>query len=249
MSFLIFVLSLCLRFRLNEDNFYIVRGFYSFCLILFYFKLFKLSYGIAEFGLIFITIQEMIKDIINLIFIIAVFLMTYGIITHSLINQNTRINWKFLEDILFYPYIHIFGELSLERVEIREDVECNRTVGSMEECQRFSWLAFIYFIIYMIMVNVLLVNLLIATITNTYLNIRKNSENWYCFQKVLIITDFCAKPIFPPPFNILLLLPRFIYSIFYKKNEIVYGDFINNMSFNRIDWIRIAERTFEGDNQ
>lgn len=234
---------------MEKENFYIARSFYSLTVILFYLKIFKISYGIAEFGAIFIMIQEMIKDIFNLIFIIIIFLISYGVTSHSLIYHDKLeiFNWKFFEKIFFYPYLHIYGELKLERIEIDENNACNLTVEAVDKCPKFSWLAFTYFVIYMIIVNILLVNLLIATITNTFLNVRKNAEKWYCYQKLLIIKDFTAKPMFPPPLNLLIFLFRLCLPLICGKNRTAFGDYRINVSFDEINWQDIAKNVSENE--
>lgn len=54
------------------------------------------------------------------------------------------------------------------------------------------------------MVNILLMNLLIAMFSNSYQQVQENSESWYNLQRLIRITEYFDKSIFPLPLTYLL---------------------------------------------
>ncbi len=103
----------------------------------------------------------MFLDLLFFIFIIAIFICAFGVVTHASMFSNNEWNFKLLKKIIDKAYWPIYGDTS-----ILEDV--GRTVcdDNDSECQiphpigaTFSYIATM---LYMLTANVLLLNLLIA---------------------------------------------------------------------------------------
>lgn len=88
-------------YNLDRNNFYIVRNLFSLTIILFYFKLVKISFVFQKIGPIFIMIQRMIKDVFYISLIMLIFLISYGIISQSLFYSISNVDWFVIKNILY----------------------------------------------------------------------------------------------------------------------------------------------------
>lgn len=145
--------------------------------------------------------------------------------------------------------MHIYGELAIERIEGFDIGNCSRdssnNTKANNQCPKISLLASGYFSIYMIMANVLLLNLLIATFNYTYKTIKDNSEKWYSYQKLLIIKDFISIPLLPPPLNIPFIIIGLIKIYYRSRNKEIYSNFIDFIQFDKnynLNWQDIARK-------
>lgn len=213
LSIFLLILSIILHIVLNERRFEIVKNFYAISFIFSSLRLLKISYIFKEIGPLFILIIEMIKDVIYIIFFMAVFLLAYGVASHSLIFPNSELNFDLIKNILRLPFWHIFGNFFMETNYFvnEQDMFCNKTSTNLKEkCPEESKLVVIYFIIYILIINILMINLLIAMFSNSYENIKNLSESLFCLQRLTIFTEFFDRMILPPPFTLINFLWRLI---------------------------------------
>ncbi|KAI0224224.1 hypothetical protein LSAT2_024758 [Lamellibrachia satsuma] len=100
--------------------------------------------------------------------VIALAVASFGIATHALRYPASDISLSTLIDALYKPYWQIFGEISLDDFEGGETGDCsfNQTVydnrQDIKRCAKHSWVATLLFAIYMVITNVIFLNLLIA---------------------------------------------------------------------------------------
>ena len=92
--------------------------------------------------------------------IIVIFIFAFGITTQaSLYPNSVSVSWDMIKSIINNGYWPIYGEMKI--FDEFEKVNCS---NSTEECPESSGLGFSYIalMIYMLIANVLLINLLIA---------------------------------------------------------------------------------------
>ena len=77
----------------------------------------------------------------------------------------------------------------------------------------FHWVTPITMTAYLIICNILLLSILIATFNNTYIRISKSSDQVWKYHRYYIILKYESKPMLPPPlivFSHLFLLIKLI---------------------------------------
>jgi len=62
--------------------------------------------------------------------------------------------------------------------------------------------------VYLVLSNILLVNLLIAMMADTYSSIRDNSDKQWKFSRYILVNEYRGSTLCPPPLNLLLLCYR-----------------------------------------
>ncbi|WAR22947.1 TRPM3-like protein, partial [Mya arenaria] len=76
--------------------------------------------------------------------------------------------------------------------------------------------------IYMIIANVLLLNLLIAMFSYTFSSVQDKSDIHWCYQRCLLVEEFGNKPFLVPPLNVLYhvtLLLKYLFKMIQCKNH------------------------------
>ncbi|XP_063691533.1 transient receptor potential cation channel subfamily M member-like 2 [Bolinopsis microptera] len=199
---------------------------------------FKLS---AEMGPKVIMIFEMIKDLFFFILLLLLFVFAYSIGAQAILRPNKDLeppNNDYLFHLIFYrPYLMAMGEFGIE--EFVDDFmidHCDRTSLAMDcddlkltsllEVSKIASVHYYFFvgltIIYIMIANILLVNLLIAIFSNTYERLQDNSQELYLVQRAAMIMDFEHRTILPNPFSIpehCWMIGRWIYRKFCYKES------------------------------
>ena len=123
-----------------------------------------------------------------------------------------------LYNILYAPYFQIYGELFISErstypFEDQLD-ECTDAilVGGInasvfgddpQRCPNKHKMVEVLQALYMLIANVLLLNLLIALFSNTFTTIQANAEKYWKFQRYSLIREYYYRPSFVPPFIII----------------------------------------------
>ena len=108
-----------------------------------------------------VMIKKMIKDLVFFISIIAIFVCSFGITTHATIYPNSQLSISLFKSIIDKAYWPIYGEMKI----FEHDLEKENCLNDTEQgCPETTGVAFSYIalMIYMVIANVLLINLLIA---------------------------------------------------------------------------------------
>lgn len=58
-------------------------------------------------------------DLFQYMFIISVFIISFGIAFQALLDPNKPVSWSLLVDILWRPYWQMYGELYLEDITVK----------------------------------------------------------------------------------------------------------------------------------
>jgi hypothetical protein len=99
------------------------------------------------------------RDLLFFLSIMVIFICAYGVTTHATLYPGAKLDLQLFRHILNKAYWPIYGDLRLLS-EINNDL-CSST---RTDCPEQTGTIFTYFamMVYMIIANVLLVNLLIA---------------------------------------------------------------------------------------
>lgn len=95
----------------------------------------------------------------------------------------------------FVPFWGLIGDIELDAVE--------EMISALSPTQ---YLAPILIWMYLVFANIVLVNLLIATMTATYGRVKNQSQLYWNFERTAMIQQFKDTKSLPPPFNLLVVV-------------------------------------------
>ncbi|XP_039250889.2 transient receptor potential cation channel subfamily M member-like 2 isoform X1 [Styela clava] len=152
-----------------------------------------------------IMVGKMLKDLLFFLFILVVFLLAYGVASQALLYPGETSFSQIIVGIIYKPYWQIYGELFLDEINYNPNVDaftCSNTNDSLPRCPQQSVIVPIISAIYLLFVNVLLLNLLIAMFSYTFDKVESQGNEIWMFQRYTLITDYYFRPPLVPPFII-----------------------------------------------
>ncbi|THD27935.1 Transient receptor potential cation channel subfamily M member 2 [Fasciola hepatica] len=180
--------------------------FYGLSLFLFFYRLLEAFTADMSIGPLVIMIQTMlVKDLLPFLALFIVALVSFSILQWIVAFKNTAspfalVNLRTLFDALQMAYFQIVGEYNLDAL-----------VGSGEErdsCKEFgvncrdsmsTWFSPMLLGVFVILTQVLLLNLLIAMFASTYVRIEAASTGHWSLQRYHVICEFVERSPLPPP--------------------------------------------------
>ncbi|XP_021379559.1 transient receptor potential cation channel subfamily M member 1-like [Mizuhopecten yessoensis] len=206
--YLLFMLSVILRFVLSEDNFTWARMTYSITLAMYFLRFMQAFFVEKNIGPKVIMIRKMLTDLMFFFAILAVFVLSFGIAYQANLFPNDPPSWKLLRQVVYLPYWQMYGELFLENMEGEEPSSCttNETLwrsGAQARCAENNAIVPLLLAVYMLLTNILLVNLLIAMFSDTFQKVQDNSLKVWRFYKFSLVYEYYERPSVFPPFIIL----------------------------------------------
>uniref|UniRef100_A0A7N6BAU7 Transient receptor potential cation channel, subfamily M, member 4a n=1 Tax=Anabas testudineus TaxID=64144 RepID=A0A7N6BAU7_ANATE len=201
-----------------------------------------------------IMLGKMMKDVFFFLFFLWVWLVAYGVANQALVySYDTNLD-RIFRRVFYRPYLHIFGQIPVEEIDVGVgwDVECTDNMTLIHEgaepCRtEFSnWLVVILLVIYLLVTNIVLINLLIAMFSYTFSEVQANSDIYWKFQRYNLIVLYHSRPSLAPPFIILshlnLFIKRIIRKVFTLVSliEYMYG----LMHIKLITWETIQKEDF-----
>lgn len=90
----------------------------------------------------------------------------------------------------------MYGELFSDRLNPDCDVDSG-------ECVTGRWITIFVMSIYLLIANILLINLLIAVFNNIFTEVNAIAQQLWMFQRYSIVLEYEQKSILPPPFSLI----------------------------------------------
>ncbi|RXM34130.1 Transient receptor potential cation channel subfamily M member 3 [Acipenser ruthenus] len=205
MAILLFSVGLVLR--LQEPPFMSYgRVIYCVNIIYWYIRLLDI-FGVNKYlGPYVMMIGKMMIDMMYFVIIMLVVLMSFGVARQAILNPNEDPSWMLARNIFYMPYWMIYGEVFADQI----DPPCGQNItsedGSIVElppCKTGAWIVPAIMACYLLVANILLVNLLIAVFNNTFFEVKSISNQVWKFQRYQLIMTFHERPVLPPPLIIL----------------------------------------------
>ncbi|XP_071480993.1 transient receptor potential cation channel subfamily M member-like 2 [Diadema antillarum] len=209
LNLVLFSLGFTLRFFPNLNAARIVLC----CDLMFFFVRMLNSFLVVKsLGPKLLMIGKMMVDLLLFCSILSVFLLSYGIASQAILYPNTSGVLEVIRGITYRAYFQVFGELFLEVIEGDTDCSNNATLIAQGEmpCPQNSWMAVILLGVYMLVSNVLLLNLLIAMFSYTFTTVQENTDEVWKFHRYELIKEYIDKPFLVPPFIIIAHVVRLI---------------------------------------
>ena len=140
-------------------------------------------------------IGKMLKKMIYYVILLAVVLMAYGVFRQSLLYPKEEPHWRLGRNIFFQPYFMIYGELFAAVID-----DCGSPEDGKEyECVTGHWLNPLVMTCYLLVTNILLLNLLIAVFNSIFLKTNAFSHQIWKFNRFYVVMEYEQKPALPPP--------------------------------------------------
>ncbi|XP_071522333.1 transient receptor potential cation channel subfamily M member-like 2 [Panulirus ornatus] len=215
-----------LGLRLHRATFKWGRITYALNTTVFYCRLLRMYHVNYHLGPKLVIFYRMISEVLVFMALLVIFILGYGIASQSLLHLtrdalslNTTAVSMIMKDIFLIPYWQMYGELQLEEIK-GEDVEmchpqsCQEwhrcEAGGSSPCQPvreclcenprdYSWVVYLMLFFYLIIGNIMLLNLLIAIFTYVFDEVQENSMEIWKFEMFSLLHEYDSKPALMPP--------------------------------------------------
>uniref|UniRef100_A0A6Q2WRM7 Transient receptor potential cation channel, subfamily M, member 1a n=1 Tax=Esox lucius TaxID=8010 RepID=A0A6Q2WRM7_ESOLU len=194
-----FLLGLMLRLQ-NEPLMGIGRVIYCVDIIFWYIRVLDI-FGVNKYlGPYVMMIGKMMIDMLYFVVIMLVVLMSFGVARQAILHPDEIPTWRLARNIFYMPYWMIYGEVFADSI----DPPCGDNMydedgKKLPPCIPGAWLTPAIMACYLLVANILLVNLLIAVFNNTFLEVKSISNQIWKFQRYQLIMKFHDRPLLPPP--------------------------------------------------
>ncbi|XP_062507670.1 transient receptor potential cation channel subfamily M member-like 2 [Corticium candelabrum] len=242
-AFLLYIVGFGLRFFMSHDEadgypigFRWARMLLSISVCLYFARGMELARVNSTMGPRLTMIYKMIIDVVLFVGLLLVCLVAYGIATEMLLFPHQERSFDILFKIFYIPYWQIYGNLFLEEynggvegtcVKLSSFASLNQTIQVPDNvCPEKEPLAFILFAFYLVLTNILLLNLLIAIFNNTFNKVQSDAESLWKFQWLEVVQSFEDRTWLPPPFNLPELIFRSVMFVYeYKQRKSKRGGY------------------------
>ncbi|XP_028437026.1 transient receptor potential cation channel subfamily M member 1 [Perca flavescens] len=208
----VFLLGLLLRLQ-SEPSLGYGRVIYCVDIIFWYIRVLDI-FGVNKYlGPYVMMIGKMMIDMLYFVVIMLVVLMSFGVARQAILHPDEEPTWRLARNIFYMPYWMIYGEVFADSIDLYA-MEINPPCGDnmydedgkkLPPCIPGAWLTPAIMACYLLVANILLVNLLIAVFNNTFFEVKSISNQVWKFQRYQLIMTFHDRPILPPP---LIIFPH-----------------------------------------
>ncbi|XP_030280483.1 transient receptor potential cation channel subfamily M member 1b isoform X3 [Sparus aurata] len=207
-----FLLGLMLRLQ-HEPYMGYGRVIYCIDIIFWYIRVLDI-FGVNKYlGPYVMMIGKMMIDMMYFVVIMLVVLMSFGVARQAILHPDEEPTWRLARNIFYMPYWMIYGEVFADSIDRKTRIhiyamEINPPCGEhlydedgkkLPPCIPGAWLTPAIMACYLLVANILLVNLLIAVFNNTFFEVKSISNQVWKFQRYQLIMTFHDRPILPPP--------------------------------------------------
>ncbi|CAF4696079.1 unnamed protein product [Rotaria socialis] len=211
-SFILFYVGLVLRFVLTDiSDFSAARVVMAYDLELWFIRTVLFVGVVSSLGPKLAMIRKMTNDLLLFIIIIVIFIFGYGITSRSMTAYGTfdLDGRQFFRNIVYPVYYFVLGKFDDELAQLDITPDVNTTIATQ------VMLAF-----HMLIVNILLLNLLIALFSNTINDVQTQAYHIWAYDRCAFIRDFYFQPPLFPPFRFLIWMVEFLRWWWHKcKND------------------------------
>ncbi|XP_049651421.1 transient receptor potential cation channel subfamily M member 3 isoform X5 [Accipiter gentilis] len=212
-AILLFSVGMVLRLQdlpLRSDG----RVIYCVNIIYWYIRLLDI-FGVNKYlGPYVMMIGKMMIDMMYFVIIMLVVLMSFGVARQAILFPNEEPSWKLAKNIFYMPYWMIYGEVFADQIDRKQVYDSHTTKSApcgqnetredgkiiqLPPCKTGAWIVPAIMACYLLVANILLVNLLIAVFNNTFFEVKSISNQVWKFQRYQLIMTFHERPVLPPP--------------------------------------------------
>lgn len=177
----------------------IAKGLYAINLMIIFLGVCRLYAVSHKLGPKLIVVYKMMGNFMTFLAFYAVVMLAYGIAIQSLLFPSLDVDNISIVEILYRPFFQLFGELMLDQMQ--QDGQC---VGlfPFTNCGSMAVLVVPLLAFYLIVSNIMLINLLIAMLSSTYSRIEASSIELWRFQFYELVQDYGNRALLPGPLSL-----------------------------------------------
>eukprot|EP00105_Crassostrea_gigas_P017422 XP_011435194.1 PREDICTED: transient receptor potential cation channel subfamily M member 1 isoform X1 [Crassostrea gigas] len=192
----ILMFSTAVGLRMYNETRQAARIIYTLNIVFFYIRILEILSVNQYLGPYVKIIGKLLRDMSYFLIIMLLVVMSFGIIRQAVHFQNEEPSWFLVRNMFYYPYWMIYGELFADEIDT-----CTDSIRHPEGCVYGSWVAPFCMFVFLLISNILLVNLLIARFNATFIRNNAKSREIWKFQRYQLIVNYELRPILPPPFT------------------------------------------------
>lgn len=184
------------------------RVLYCVNFVIFSFRLYRVYFVSGYLGPKIIMIKRMLADVMMWLCLLLVFVCSYGVFRQALFFANKEPYWGVINDLFYKPYWHVYGELFVD-----QEVEQGKlTTGEipLHDGEHLKWIHRIFMGGYLLITNVLLINLLIAIFSNVFNEVELHSYQIWKYQYYNLVMEYNKHPPLATPFAFIFHLVEFV---------------------------------------
>ncbi|XP_068620258.1 transient receptor potential cation channel trpm [Battus philenor] len=187
-----FLVGLSLRLRASSMD--VGRVIYCVDIIYWYLRILNIL-GVNKYlGPLVTMMGKMVKNMIYFVVLLLVVLMSFGVARQAILYPDKEASWYLIREIFFQPYFMLYGEVFATDI----DPDCGLDISD-RKCVTGRWITPIAMTIYLLVANILLINLLIAVFNNIFNEVNEVSHQVWMFQRFTVVMEYEQKPVLPPP--------------------------------------------------
>nr|XP_012140924.1 PREDICTED: transient receptor potential cation channel trpm isoform X7 [Megachile rotundata] len=183
-----------LALRLRHSTLDVGRVIYCVDCIYWYLRILNILGVNKYFGPLVTMMGKMVKNMIYFVVLLTVVLMSFGVTRQAILNPNAEPKLRIIRDIFMEPYFMLYGEVYADNI----DPDCGDEPG-MIPCLPGRWITPAVMSIYLLVANILLINLLIAVFNNIFNEVNAVAHQVWMFQRFTVVMEYEQKPVLPPP--------------------------------------------------
>ena len=183
-------------------------------------------YAVSEtVGPAVIMLEKSLGDVIAFFAMFVIFMLAYGVLVEAIVRpfrvagsgatSTAVVDFGTLKHVTYHPLFMVFtgGEMFLQ--EIMEETSCLGP-DPFQSCGNTTANLLPYVTaVYLLLVNIVLVNLLIAMMGSTYNTVYEAKIKEWQYQRYDLLNEYSGKPRLPQPFASLV----YLYRIFMPERE------------------------------
>ncbi|XP_070541127.1 transient receptor potential cation channel subfamily M member-like 2 [Ptychodera flava] len=199
-AILLTLVAFLIRFNtLKEPLTYdISRNLYAITCAMFWILILRMYQANRKLGPFLIMIKEMIWALIWFLLVLIVFVIAFGVAGAAILSPNENPSPARLVDIFKYPYYQVtVGDWKARRT----NTSCDEEEPPSESLDEYVYSVLLAG--YILIGNVLLLNLLIAIFSTVYNRVESNSLTEWQYNRYFVITESEDAPPLPAPLIVL----------------------------------------------
>lgn len=209
--FLLTIVSVVLKSF--PETFSIARVVFATNNMVLYFRILRIFHISFDVGPKVVILFNMLPELVSFLFLLIIFILAYGTGSQALLSPQSSLQvdnlWSILEKVVWLPYWQMYGELSLDTLVPYQQQPANG--GNMtcpadvncENLQLYSYVIPFFFGAYLLIGNVMLLNLLIAIFTSVYDQVSDHSREVWRWEMFRLLSEYDTKPGLAPPLVII----------------------------------------------
>uniref|UniRef100_A0A1Y1MC38 Transient receptor potential cation channel trpm n=2 Tax=Photinus pyralis TaxID=7054 RepID=A0A1Y1MC38_PHOPY len=180
--------------RLQNETSEIGRVMYCVDSIYWYLRILNIL-GVNKYlGPLVTMMGKMVKNMIYFVVLLLVVLMSFGVCRQAILYPDKEASWRLARNVFYEPYFMLYGEVFADGI----DPPCEEGPDD-PKCVTGRWITPAVMSVYLLVANILLINLLIAVFNNIFMEVNAVAHQVWMFQRFTVVMEYEQKPILPPP--------------------------------------------------